>query len=253
MNPITTVAQLEAIIGRPPALVKMKELGAGRGLPAHARPRTARGLRLPRRRRAAPDDCGRREARLRRGRIAGADRLRLRCGGVGRGLLRLPAARRRRDPPGGSVAGRSPGRIVVAVSQAYVHCARAILRSRLWSPVVPSAPAAGPPTRAAAAGLLSGAGVAGGPLSGPAIVSGPLFAAAVDGKPLSTAGVADGPPAGTGVPDGSLSGAVVPGGPLSGAGVLGFLGARRSSSCPPGTATGAATRARAVTCPASSG
>ncbi|GAA1637587.1 hypothetical protein GCM10009733_038350 [Nonomuraea maheshkhaliensis] len=58
----------------------------------------------------------------------------------------------------GSVAERSDGRIVVAVSQVYVHCARAILRSRLWNPSV----AAEPPAHAdVAEGPLSGTGIAG--------------------------------------------------------------------------------------------
>ncbi|MFD0885491.1 pyridoxamine 5'-phosphate oxidase family protein [Streptosporangium algeriense] len=56
----------------------------------------------------------------------------------------------------GSVAERSPGRIVVAVSQAYIHCARAILRSRLWDPAVPETP-----VPAVDDGPLSGVGVAG--------------------------------------------------------------------------------------------
>jgi predicted pyridoxine 5'-phosphate oxidase superfamily flavin-nucleotide-binding protein len=44
----------------------------------------------------------------------------------------------------GSVARRAPGRLVVAVEQAYIHCARAILRSRLWKEARPAGAAQAP-------------------------------------------------------------------------------------------------------------
>ncbi|GAA3598182.1 hypothetical protein GCM10022419_096920 [Nonomuraea rosea] len=196
MNLITTVAQLEAIIGRPPALVRMKELPeldeacrrmlalaplAGFGYrDGDGRPRTTVVGGRPG---FAEVESPARIAFDSDAEASGAVSFVFLLPGVGE-TLRV----------NGSVAGRSPGRIVVAVSQAYVHCARAILRSRLWSPIVPPTSAAGPPTPTADDdGLLSGAAVADGWLSGAAVA------------------------------DGSLSGAVVPGGPLSSAGVLGFL------------------------------
>ena len=43
----------------------------------------------------------------------------------------------------GSVAARKGVETVVDVEEAYVHCAQAVLRSRLWQPAVPASPAAG--------------------------------------------------------------------------------------------------------------
>jgi len=159
MNRIATVAQLEAIVGRPPALVMMKELAelddACRHMLAIA-PLAGFGHH---------DDDGRLRTTVVGGepgfakvesptRIAFATEVAASgpvsfvflLPGVGE-TLRL----------NGSVAERSPGRLVVEVRQAYVHCARAIMRSRLWDPVVPTAGTdAGGTT-----GPLSGAGVAG--------------------------------------------------------------------------------------------
>ena len=41
----------------------------------------------------------------------------------------------------GSVAARKGGRTTVDTTEAYVHCAQAVLRSRLWQPPSPAAPA----------------------------------------------------------------------------------------------------------------
>ena len=43
----------------------------------------------------------------------------------------------------GSVAVRKGSETIVDVEEAYVHCAQAVLRSRLWQPVVPASPAVG--------------------------------------------------------------------------------------------------------------
>ncbi|WP_416957223.1 2Fe-2S iron-sulfur cluster-binding protein [Streptomyces sp. Agncl-13] len=43
----------------------------------------------------------------------------------------------------GSVAARKGAETTVDIQEAYVHCAQAVLRSRLWQPPVPSEPAAG--------------------------------------------------------------------------------------------------------------
>ncbi|MFJ4623846.1 2Fe-2S iron-sulfur cluster-binding protein [Streptomyces sp. NPDC088812] len=56
----------------------------------------------------------------------------------------------------GSVAGREGAETVVEVQEAYVHCAQAVLRSRLWQHPSPAEPPAGRPTD----GPLSGPGVA---------------------------------------------------------------------------------------------
>jgi predicted pyridoxine 5'-phosphate oxidase superfamily flavin-nucleotide-binding protein len=196
MNRITTVAELEAIVGRPPALVMMKELAhldeACRHMLAIA-PLAGFGHR---------DDDGRLRTTVVGGRpgfaevesptrisfasevdASGPVSFVFPLPGVGE-TLRLNGSVAQRAER----SERSRGRIVVDISQAYIHCARAILRSRLWDPVVPTA-----------------------------------------------------------------SVLAVAGGPLAGTGVAGFLGPRRSWSCPPGTVTEAATRARAVTRPASSG
>ncbi|MFI1989142.1 2Fe-2S iron-sulfur cluster-binding protein [Actinoplanes sp. NPDC020271] len=58
----------------------------------------------------------------------------------------------------GSTAGRKGTRVTVGVEQAYVHCAQAVLRSRLWQP--PAPPPAGPPALADDAGPLCGPGIA---------------------------------------------------------------------------------------------
>ncbi|MFY1634607.1 2Fe-2S iron-sulfur cluster-binding protein [Solwaraspora sp. WMMB335] len=51
----------------------------------------------------------------------------------------------------GRVVARTGARTTVDIEQAYVHCAQAVLRSRLWRPPTPPAPAgpAAPPTPAA--------------------------------------------------------------------------------------------------------
>lgn len=43
----------------------------------------------------------------------------------------------------GSVAARKGAETTVDIQEAYVHCAQAVLRSRLWQPPVPSEPVAG--------------------------------------------------------------------------------------------------------------
>ncbi|MEO3827733.1 pyridoxamine 5'-phosphate oxidase family protein [Actinomadura sp. B10D3] len=43
----------------------------------------------------------------------------------------------------GSVAGRRAAETTVDIEEAYVHCAQAVLRSRLWQPPAPADPAAG--------------------------------------------------------------------------------------------------------------
>src|SRR5687768_4381598 len=62
----------------------------------------------------------------------------------------------------GSVAARSGGRLVVAVEEVYIHCARCVLRSGLWGdprPAVVAEPAVGPGPLAdpAVAGFLASA------------------------------------------------------------------------------------------------
>ncbi|MFC4587653.1 pyridoxamine 5'-phosphate oxidase family protein [Sphaerisporangium corydalis] len=208
MNRITTAARLEAIIGRPSALVLMKELteldDACRDMLAVAslagfghrdgagRPRTTMVGGRPG---FAEAESPARIAFATDADASGAVSLVFLLPGVGE-TLRV----------NGSVAGRSPGRIVVAVGQAYIHCARAILRSRLWTPAVPTAP---PST------------ITGGPPSAPDVAERPPYSAGVAGTPsgldaagtpLSAADLAGGPSA----PD-------VAEGPLSGAGVTGFL------------------------------
>ncbi|MFC5822509.1 pyridoxamine 5'-phosphate oxidase family protein [Nonomuraea insulae] len=155
---IATVAQLEAIIGRTPAMVKMKELAelddACRHMLSLA-PLAGFGYR---------DDDGRPRTTLVGGKPGFAEvesptRIVLASDADASGAVSfvflLPGVGETLRV-NGSVAGRSPGRIVVTVSQAYIHCARAILRSRLWDPVVPAASVS-----AVADGPLSGAGVAG--------------------------------------------------------------------------------------------
>ncbi|MBT2233684.1 pyridoxamine 5'-phosphate oxidase family protein [Nonomuraea sp. NEAU-A123] len=157
MNRITTVAQLEAIIGRPPAMVMLKELAelddACRHMLALA-PLAGFGYR---------DDDGRPRTTVVGGkpgfaevesptRIAFASEVD--ASGAVSFVFLLPGVGETLRV-NGSVAERSAGRIVVDVSQAYVHCARAILRSRLWDPVVPTVSV---PT--VADGPLSSAGVA---------------------------------------------------------------------------------------------
>ncbi|MGA4988645.1 pyridoxamine 5'-phosphate oxidase family protein [Nonomuraea bangladeshensis] len=167
---ITTLAGLEAIIGRPSPLVLMKELTelddacrrmlalaplAGFGYrDAGGRPRTTviggepgfaiveSPTRLAFACEAAPSGP---VALACEAGVSGAISFVFLVPGVGE-TLRV----------NGSVAERSPGRLVVAVSQTYVHCARAILRSRLWDPVAPAAP-----VTAVGDGPLSGAGVSG--------------------------------------------------------------------------------------------
>ncbi|MEV4799184.1 pyridoxamine 5'-phosphate oxidase family protein [Nonomuraea sp. NPDC049421] len=135
-NRITTVEQLEAIIGRPSAMVRKKELAelddacrdmlavaslAGFGhLDADGRPRTtviggSPGFARPESptRLAIATDLD----------VTGPVSFVFLMPGVGE-TLRV----------NGTVAERTPGRLVITVEQAYVHCARAILRSRLWSP-----------------------------------------------------------------------------------------------------------------------
>ncbi|GID29918.1 2Fe-2S iron-sulfur cluster-binding protein [Paractinoplanes brasiliensis] len=57
----------------------------------------------------------------------------------------------------GVIAGRDGARVTVGVEQAYVHCAQAVMRSRLWHPPVRSAPG---PVAVAGDGPLRGPGVA---------------------------------------------------------------------------------------------
>ncbi|GIF08925.1 hypothetical protein Asi03nite_64630 [Actinoplanes siamensis] len=57
----------------------------------------------------------------------------------------------------GSVTGRKGTCVTVGVEQAYVHCAQAIMRSRLWQP--PPAPGPGPVALAGDDGPLHGPGV----------------------------------------------------------------------------------------------
>ncbi|MEV4570404.1 pyridoxamine 5'-phosphate oxidase family protein [Nonomuraea sp. NPDC049419] len=135
-NRITTAEQLEAIIGRPSAMVRMKELAelddacrdmlavaslAGFGhLDADGRPRTtviggSPGFARPESptRLAIATDLD----------VTGPVSFVFLMPGVGE-TLRV----------NGTVADRTPGHLAITIEQAYVHCARAILRSRLWSP-----------------------------------------------------------------------------------------------------------------------
>lgn len=135
-NQITTAERLEAIIGRPSAMVRKKELAeldyacrdmlalaslAGFGhLDAGGRPRTtliggSPGFARP----ASPT----RLAIATDLDVSGPVSFVFLLPGVGE-TLRV----------NGTVAERTPGHLVITVEQAYVHCARAILRSRLWSP-----------------------------------------------------------------------------------------------------------------------
>lgn len=163
---ITTAAQLETIIGRPASLVLMKEL-------AELDDAARRMLDL-----APLAGFGYRDA-------GGRPRSTVVGGGPGFAVVESPtrfAFACDADASGpvsfvfllpgvgetlrvnGSVAERSNGRLVIAVSQAYVHCARAILRSRLWKPSVTSdpPPATGTPARAdITEGPLSGTEIAG--------------------------------------------------------------------------------------------
>jgi ferredoxin-NADP reductase/predicted pyridoxine 5'-phosphate oxidase superfamily flavin-nucleotide-binding protein len=158
MNRITTAPQLEAIIGRPAAVVLMKELAelddacrhmlalaplAGFGYrDGDGRPRTTVVGGEPG---FAEVESPARIAFASEADASGAVSFVFLVPGVGE-TLRV----------NGSVAERSSGRIVVDVSQAYIHCARAILRSRLWDPGVPAVS-----VPAVADGPLSGAGVTG--------------------------------------------------------------------------------------------
>ncbi len=158
MSRITTAPQLEAIIGRPAAMVLMKELAELDDACRHMlslSPLAGFGHR---------DGDGRSRATLVGGepgfaevlsptRIAFASEAD--ASGAVSFVFLLPGVGETLRV-NGSVAERTPGRIVVEVSQAYIHCARAILRSRLWDPVVPVAS-----IPAVADGPLSGAGVAG--------------------------------------------------------------------------------------------
>ncbi|MFC9431297.1 2Fe-2S iron-sulfur cluster-binding protein [Streptomyces sp. NPDC056987] len=57
----------------------------------------------------------------------------------------------------GSVTARKGAETTVGIEEAYVHCAQAVLRSRLWQPPAPAAPAT---TELAGDGPLCGPGVA---------------------------------------------------------------------------------------------
>lgn len=62
----------------------------------------------------------------------------------------------------GSVAARRGARTVVDIAEAYVHCAQAVLRSRLWQPPIPAEPPAeiegdGPLSRPGVADFLAAA------------------------------------------------------------------------------------------------
>ncbi|RBQ20741.1 phenylacetate-CoA oxygenase [Spongiactinospora rosea] len=163
-NRITTTARLEAIIGHPAALVLKKELpeldAAARYMLARA-PLAGFGYR---------DAAGRPRTTLvggkpgfaevesptRFGFAADIDEIGdIDASGPVSFVFLLPGVGETLRV-NGSVAERAPGRIVVDVRQAYVHCARAILRSRLWDPIVPAVS-----IPAVAEGPLSGAGVAG--------------------------------------------------------------------------------------------
>lgn len=158
MNRITTAPQLEAIIGRPAAMVLMKELAelddACRHMLALA-PLAGFGYR---------DGDGRPRTTVVGGEPGFAEvesptRIAFACEADASGAVSfvflLPGVGETLRV-NGSVAERSVGRIVVEVGQAYIHCARAILRSRLWDPAVPAVS-----VPAVADGPLSGAGVAG--------------------------------------------------------------------------------------------
>ncbi|MFI0424423.1 pyridoxamine 5'-phosphate oxidase family protein [Spongiactinospora sp. 9N601] len=158
MNRITTTDRLESIIGHPAALVLKKELAeldeASRYMLAIA-PLAGFGYR---------DAGGRSRTTVVGGRPGFAEvesptRIAFASDAEASGpvsfVFLLPGVGETLRV-NGTVAERTPGRIVVAVAQAYVHCARAILRSRLWDPVVPTVS-----IPAIADGPLSGAGVAG--------------------------------------------------------------------------------------------
>ncbi|MFE2939970.1 2Fe-2S iron-sulfur cluster-binding protein [Streptomyces sp. NPDC059255] len=60
----------------------------------------------------------------------------------------------------GSVAGRKGAETTVDIEEAYVHCAQAVLRSRLWQPPAPTAPPAPATAELSGDGPLRGPGVA---------------------------------------------------------------------------------------------
>ncbi|BCJ56094.1 hypothetical protein Asp14428_75690 [Actinoplanes sp. NBRC 14428] len=150
MQRITTLGELEAIIGRPPDLVLRKEIGIldeGCRDVLAAAPLAGLGYR---------DAAGRSRTILAGGRPGFA------CADSPRRLsLTLPGgAAAPAAGTGVSLVFLLPGigevlrlngsvhevtdRLVVAVEQAYVHCARAVLRSALWGPPRPVAVAGAP-------------------------------------------------------------------------------------------------------------
>ncbi|GAA0240102.1 2Fe-2S iron-sulfur cluster-binding protein [Cryptosporangium japonicum] len=165
-NVLTTVGEVEGIVGTPPAVILLKQLasldegcrtilaaspvaafgyrgggGTSRTTFVGGRPGFAR-VHSPTRLSFALTEPGEPH---------GPASLFFLLPGVGE-LLRV----------NGSVVARRGGRVVVDVAEAYVHCAQAVLRSRLWQPPAPPAPAAdapvdGPLSRPGVAGFLAAA------------------------------------------------------------------------------------------------
>ncbi|MFI6169147.1 2Fe-2S iron-sulfur cluster-binding protein [Nocardia sp. NPDC051052] len=147
LHRLTTVAQVEATVGRPAPIIMLKELGAldegCRAVLAHC-PIAAFGYR---------DVDGVSRTTFIGGapgfvRVQSETRISFSLNGAG-------------DPQGpvsfffllpgigevlrvnGSVAARKGVQTTVDIEQAYVHCAQAVLRSRLWQPPIPAAQAVG--------------------------------------------------------------------------------------------------------------
>jgi uncharacterized protein len=180
---ITTAAQLETIIGRPAPLVLMKELAelddAARRMLDLA-PLAGFGYR---------DADGRPRSTVVGGEpgfavVESPTRFAFACDADASGpvsfVFLLPGVGETLRV-NGSVAERSNGRIVVAVSQAYVHCARAILRSRLWKPSVTSNPSPATGTPLNAEGPLSATGNAEGTPARADATEGPLSGTEIAG------------------------------------------------------------------------
>jgi ferredoxin-NADP reductase/predicted pyridoxine 5'-phosphate oxidase superfamily flavin-nucleotide-binding protein len=160
LSRLTTVAEIETAVGRPAAMIMLKQIGAlddgCRRVLAHS-PLAGFGYR---------DADGASRTTF----IGGAPGF-VRVHSPNRISFTLPDGEARGPVsfvfllPGvgealrvnGSVAQRKGAETFVDVEEAYVHCAQAVIRSRLWQPPAPAEPAPG----VDGDGPLSGPGVAG--------------------------------------------------------------------------------------------
>ena len=164
MSTPTTVADIDAIIGTPPKMISLKVTSAlddGCREVFAAAPAAALGIRdtagVPRTMLVGGTAGFARAESKNRLSLPIPDGAPLPALGTGASMVFLIPGLGETFRLNGTAAGTSDGRVAIDMTEAYMHCARCMLRSKLWT-AVPDSPPTAPPVPAD--GPLSTPGVA---------------------------------------------------------------------------------------------